>query len=112
VSLITPTVPSYNRTQQGLLEDIHDMVSDEIEHASTIRLMVLRLLGKNSPDAPHRTWIAFFSKTPRSGFRAMDTEDKCIASTKCRNFGEPHRFNGYKCLACPTRYRSPSKEQL
>ncbi|KHJ32542.1 putative eka-like protein [Erysiphe necator] len=42
----------------------------------------------------------------------MHSEDLCMAPTKCRNFGGPHRPDSRKCLARPTRNGAPTKEQL
>ncbi|KHJ33089.1 putative eka-like protein [Erysiphe necator] len=42
----------------------------------------------------------------------MHTQDVCMAATRCRNFGGPHRSDSRKCLARPTRHGAPTKEQL
>ncbi|KAI0994490.1 hypothetical protein K3495_g13692 [Podosphaera aphanis] len=42
----------------------------------------------------------------------MHYQESCRASTKCRNFGSPHRSDSDRCLARPTRAGPPSKEQL
>ncbi|KHJ32412.1 putative eka-like protein [Erysiphe necator] len=42
----------------------------------------------------------------------MHTEDICMAATKCRNCGGPHRSDSRRCLARPTRSGIPTKEQL
>ncbi|KHJ35545.1 putative virulence effector [Erysiphe necator] len=39
------------------------------------------------------------------------TEDLCMAATKCRNYGSPHRSDSHKSLARPTRSGIPTKEQ-
>ncbi|POS86354.1 hypothetical protein EPUL_001497 [Erysiphe pulchra] len=38
------------------------------------------------------------------------TADICMAVTKCKNCGGPHRANSRRCLARPTRSGTPSKE--
>ncbi|KHJ30941.1 putative eka-like protein [Erysiphe necator] len=40
------------------------------------------------------------------------TEELCMAATKCRNCGGPHRSNSRRCFARPTRSGAPTKEQL
>lgn len=40
------------------------------------------------------------------------TADECMAATKCRNYGGPHRADSRRCLARPTRSGAPSKEQM
>ncbi|KHJ34876.1 putative eka-like protein [Erysiphe necator] len=40
------------------------------------------------------------------------SEDLCIATTKCRNCGGPHRSDSRRCLARPTRSGAPTKEQM
>ncbi|KHJ30221.1 putative eka-like protein [Erysiphe necator] len=42
----------------------------------------------------------------------MRAQDMCKALTKCRNCGGPHRSDCHRCLARPTRYSKPTKEQL
>ncbi|KHJ30916.1 putative eka-like protein [Erysiphe necator] len=42
----------------------------------------------------------------------MHSEDFCMAPTKCRNCGGPHRSDSRKCLARATRNGAPTKEQL
>lgn len=40
------------------------------------------------------------------------SEDTCIAVTKCRNCGDPHRSDSCRCLARPTSSGAPTKEQM
>ncbi|KHJ30275.1 putative eka-like protein [Erysiphe necator] len=42
----------------------------------------------------------------------MHTQEVCMAATQCRNCGGPHRSDGRKCLARPTRHGAPTKEQV
>ncbi|POS87841.1 hypothetical protein EPUL_001568 [Erysiphe pulchra] len=38
--------------------------------------------------------------------------DTCMAATKCRNYGGPHRADSHRCLARPNRSGVPTKEQM
>ena len=150
-----PTVPISISTEKGRIEITKEMLANEIERVSSMRPVSLRLYGRNLPDAPHRTWMAYFTKAPRPGFRVFDesgimrkfkkqqsidfckrcndhhspkncsrapscgncgstmhTEDLCMAPTKCKNCGGPHRSDSRRCLARPTRNGKPTKEQL
>ncbi|KHJ35757.1 putative eka-like protein [Erysiphe necator] len=90
LSLLIPTVSSCILKEQGLTEVSKEMLSDEIERASTMRSMTLKLFGKNNPDAPHRTWMAYISKAPRSDFMVFDE------SGKVRPFKKPQAIDFYK----------------
>ncbi|KHJ31860.1 putative eka-like protein [Erysiphe necator] len=48
------------------------MLSDEIERVCSERPAHLKLYGQNNSEAPHRTWMAFFTKAPRAGLRLFD----------------------------------------
>ncbi|POS82724.1 hypothetical protein EPUL_006204 [Erysiphe pulchra] len=72
VSILVPTVPAYIHMEKGQVEITKSMLSDEIELVCSMRPAHLKLFGQNNPDAPHRTWMAYFSKAPRSGFRVFD----------------------------------------
>ncbi|KHJ33226.1 putative eka-like protein [Erysiphe necator] len=72
VSVIVPTVPAYIRILQGKVEVSNTMLADEIERESLERPSYLKLYGQNNPAALHRTWMAFFPKAPRPGFRVFD----------------------------------------
>ncbi|KHJ35253.1 putative eka-like protein [Erysiphe necator] len=152
---MVPTIPKTINTLEGKIEVTKDMLANVIERVFLVRPALLKMFGRNIPDAPHRTWMAYFSKAPRPGFRVSDesgivrkfkkrqpldfckrcnghhspkncsrapscgncgsnmhTEDLCMASTKCENFGCPHRSDSYKCLARPTRAGKPTKEQF
>ncbi|POS83044.1 hypothetical protein EPUL_005361 [Erysiphe pulchra] len=114
------------------------MLTDEVERACSIRPAHVKLYGRNKEEAPHRTWMAYFTKAPRSGFRnsAKDvtaiipqriapehlhvetaaqptTQRICAgATTKCRNCRGPHRSDSRRFLAGPTRAGAPTKEQM
>ncbi|KHJ30440.1 putative eka-like protein [Erysiphe necator] len=150
-----PTIPPYIRKEQGVVEVSKIMLGDEVERVCSMRPAHLKLYGRNKAEAPHRTWMAFFSKAPSSSFKVFDesgvarkfkkqqpldfckrcnghhptkncsrvpscgncgstnyAEDLCMAVTKCRNSGGPHRSDSRRCLARPTRSGAPTKEQL
>ncbi|KHJ34851.1 putative eka-like protein [Erysiphe necator] len=48
------------------------MLSNEIERVCSMQPAYVKLYGQNKSDAPHRTWMEFFSKAPRCGFRVFD----------------------------------------
>ncbi|POS82289.1 hypothetical protein EPUL_005800 [Erysiphe pulchra] len=151
--ILVPTVPRSIRTVEGHVEITKFMLADEIERVSSKRPAFVKLYGTPKPDAPHRTWMAFSTDTPRDGFRVFDesgitkvfkkkqsiefckfcnhstktcsrapscgncgstmhAQVDCKALTKCRNFGGPHRSDSHRCLARPTRYGNPTKDQL
>ncbi|KHJ34645.1 putative eka-like protein [Erysiphe necator] len=155
VSVLIPTVPSKIRKQHDEVEINSSLLSDEIERVCSVRPAHVKLYGRNKPEAPHRTWMAFFVKAPHSGFRVFDESgisrsfkkqqpiefckrcnghypaknysrapfcsncgstnhavDSCMAATKCRNCGGPHRSDSRRCLARPIRSGAPTKEQL
>lgn len=45
------------------------MLTSEIERLKLMRPASIRLFGCNKPEASHRTWMAYFNKAPKSGFR-------------------------------------------
>lgn len=152
IPVILPTVPSFIRKVQGQIEVSSSMLIEEVERVSSIRPDHVKLFGKNKAKAPHRTWMAYFSKLSRTGFRVFDesgiarafkktlpiefckrcnghhptkncsrapscgkcgstnhSEELCMAATKCRNYGGPHRSDSRRCLARPTRLGAPKK---
>ena len=70
--ILVPTVPRSIRTVEGHIEITKSMLVDEIERVSSKRPAFVKLYGTPKPDAPHRTWMAFFTDTPRVGFRVFD----------------------------------------
>ncbi|KHJ35727.1 putative eka-like protein [Erysiphe necator] len=48
------------------------MLADEIERVCSVRPVQLKIYGRNKIEAPHRTWIEFFSKPPRARLRVFD----------------------------------------
>ncbi|POS84326.1 hypothetical protein EPUL_004202, partial [Erysiphe pulchra] len=82
VSILIPTVPSTIRMEQGQLEVEKSMLADEIERVCSVRPAHLKLYGRNNTDAPYRKWMAYFTKAPRSGFRAFDDSGMVRPSKK------------------------------
>ncbi|POS82334.1 hypothetical protein EPUL_006231, partial [Erysiphe pulchra] len=154
-SVLIPTVPAFIRKEQGEVEVSNILLADEVERVCSVRPAHLKLYGGSKARAPHRTWMALFSKAPSGSFKVFDesgnarpfkkqkwldfsnrckghhptkncsrapsfgncgstnhTEDLCMAGTKCRNCGGPHRSDSRKCLARPTRSGAPTKEQM
>ncbi|POS83107.1 hypothetical protein EPUL_004738 [Erysiphe pulchra] len=72
VSVIVPTVPSKIRKVQGEIEVSSSMLTDEIERVCSLRPAHVKLYGRNKAEAPHRTWMAFFTKAPNATFRVID----------------------------------------
>ncbi|KHJ30669.1 putative eka-like protein [Erysiphe necator] len=98
ISVLVPTVPAFVHMEHGKVEVSKSMLSDEIERVCSERPAHLKLYGQNNSEAPHRTWMAFFTKAPRAGFRV--------------NCGGPHRADSRRCLARPTRVSVPTKDQM
>ncbi|KHJ36182.1 putative eka-like protein [Erysiphe necator] len=114
--------------EQGPVEVSKVMLADEIERVCSVRPAHLKLSGGNKSEALHRTWLAYFTKAPRAGFRVFDESgivrpykkqqllefwkrwnghhpNTYIAATKYRNCGGPHRADSRRCLTRPTRKR-------
>ncbi|KHJ30732.1 putative eka-like protein [Erysiphe necator] len=72
ISVLIPTVPAFVHMEHGKVEVSKSMLSDEIERVCSERPAHLKLYGQNDSEAPHRTWMAFFTKAPRAGFRVFD----------------------------------------
>ncbi|KAI1003155.1 hypothetical protein K3495_g5054 [Podosphaera aphanis] len=77
VPLLIPTVPIAisrldDRLEVTRLEATKTMLMDEIEQLSSVRPATVKLFGYQIFSAPHRTWMAFFSKAPHPGFRVFD----------------------------------------
>ncbi|KHJ31470.1 putative eka-like protein [Erysiphe necator] len=70
--VVVPTVPKTINTLEGKIEVTKDMLANEIERVSLVRPAFLKMFGRNIIDGPHRTWMAYFSKAPRPGFRVFD----------------------------------------
>lgn len=72
VPVILPTVTASIRKEQGDMEVNSSMLADEVERVCSVRPIQLKLYGRNKTEAPHRTWMALFSKAPRAGFKVFD----------------------------------------
>ncbi|POS82980.1 hypothetical protein EPUL_006586 [Erysiphe pulchra] len=72
IPVIISTVPSTIRKEQGDVEVSSTMLADEIERVCSVRPAHLKLYGRNNTEAPHRTWMTFFSKATRAGFIVFD----------------------------------------
>ncbi|KHJ35772.1 putative eka-like protein [Erysiphe necator] len=72
VSVIIPTVAASIRKEQGEVEVSKIMLDDEVERVCSMRPAHLKLYGGNKAEAPHCTWMAFFSKALSSSFKVFD----------------------------------------
>ncbi|KHJ34622.1 putative eka-like protein [Erysiphe necator] len=70
--ILVPTIPRSIWTVEGHIEITKSILADEIKRVSSKRPAFVKLYGTSKPDAPHRTWMAFFIDTPRVGFRVFD----------------------------------------
>ncbi|POS84484.1 hypothetical protein EPUL_003544 [Erysiphe pulchra] len=153
--VIVPTVPATIRKEHGEEEVSKSMLTSKIERVCAVRPIHVKLYGGNKSGAPHRTWMAYFTTAPRTGFQVFDeseiarkfkkqqplefckkcngyqptknrsrapscgncgstnhVDELCMAATKCRNCGDPHRSDSRRCLVRPTRSGVPTKEQM
>ncbi|KHJ36012.1 putative eka-like protein [Erysiphe necator] len=121
-ALMISTVPASIRKQQqqGDVKISSSILSGEIERVSSVRSTYVKLYGRNKPEAPHRTWMVFFEKTPRSGFRVFDESEVAVTFKKQQPLEFRKRCNGHHpakicsrapCLARPARSGAPNKEQ-
>ncbi|KHJ30753.1 putative eka-like protein [Erysiphe necator] len=70
--VIIPTVPTSIRKEHGEVEVSSSMPTEEVERVCSIRPAHVKLYGRNKAEAPHRTWMAYFSKSSCAGFRVFD----------------------------------------
>lgn len=104
--ILVPTVPNSIRTLQGRLEVTKEMLADEIERVCAVRPNFLKMYGHFNQEAPHRTWMAFFTKAPRPGFRVFDESGRSTVFQKQRSLEFCKRCNGHhSSRTCP---RAPS----
>ncbi|KHJ30449.1 putative eka-like protein [Erysiphe necator] len=122
ISILIPIVPSTTCLEQGQI----DIYNTMIERICSVRPAHLKIYGRNDTNAPHRTWMAYFTKAPRGRFRAFDESGIarsfkkqqplqfyiCMAATKCRNCSGPHCSDSCRCLSRPTRSGAHTKEQM
>ncbi|KHJ34061.1 putative eka-like protein [Erysiphe necator] len=104
--LLVPTVPRLITMLEGQVEVTKSMLADEIERVSTIRPTFVKTYGVSNPDAPHRTWMAFFSEIPRTGFRVFDESGVTRNSKKKKQIEFCKRCNGHHNIR--TCSRAPS----
>ncbi|KHJ35116.1 putative eka-like protein [Erysiphe necator] len=104
--LLVPTVPRSITMLEGQVEVTKSMLADEIERVSTIRPTFVKPYGVSNPDAPHRTWMAFFSEIPRTGFRVFDESGVTRNSKKKKQIEFCKRCNGHHNIR--TCSRAPS----
>ncbi|KHJ33588.1 putative eka-like protein [Erysiphe necator] len=85
--VIIPTVPKTICTTEGRLEVTKSILGDEVERVTRTRPRALKLYGHSQHEAPHRTWMAFFTKAPRPGFRVFD-ESGIMRNYKRKHAGD------------------------
>ncbi|POS85985.1 hypothetical protein EPUL_004167 [Erysiphe pulchra] len=78
VPLVGPTVPKFIRTIQGQTKVTKEILASEIERVTSIRPTSVRYYGTSNAEAPHRTWMAYFDKSPRPSFRVFDESGRVI----------------------------------
>ncbi|POS88054.1 hypothetical protein EPUL_000477 [Erysiphe pulchra] len=106
VPLLVPIVPKFIRTIQCQMEVTKEMLTSEMERVTSIRPTSVRYYGTSNIEAPHRTWIAYFHKFPRPGFRVFDESWRVTLFKKKKAIDFCKLCNGYH----PTRNcsRAPS----
>ncbi|KHJ35025.1 putative eka-like protein [Erysiphe necator] len=104
--ILVPTVPRSITMLKGQVEVTKSMLADEIERVSTIRPAFVKPYGASNPDAPHRTWMAFFSEIPRTGFRVFDESGVTRNFKKKQQIEFCKRCNGHHNIR--TCSRAPS----
>lgn len=141
ISVIIPTVPATIRKEQGEVVVNKIMLADELERVCSMRPAHLKLYGRNKAEAPHRTWMAFFSKAPSSIFKVFDESGvarkfkkqqpldfckrcnghhptkNCSRAPSCGNCGSTNHseeicMSAIKCRNCGGPHRSDSRRCL
>ncbi|KHJ32229.1 putative eka-like protein [Erysiphe necator] len=95
ILVLIPTVPKSLHTLNGLVEVTKELLSQEIERVTKMRPSFLKLYGRNVLEAPHRIWMAFFAKAPRSGFRVFDESGVMRTFKKQQSLEFCKRCNGH-----------------
>ncbi|KHJ31097.1 putative eka-like protein [Erysiphe necator] len=95
VSVLVPTVTAFIQMEEGQVEVSKSMLSDEIERVCSVRPAYIKLFGQNNSKAPHRTWMAYFCKAPRSGFRVFDESGIMRPYKKQQSIEFCKRCNGH-----------------
>lgn len=93
--VLLPTVPTSINTLQGRVEVTKSMLIDEIERVTSVRPEAVKFYGNQKPDAPHRTWLALFTKAPRPGFRIFDESGISYIFKKQKSIDFCKRCNGH-----------------
>ncbi|POS81994.1 hypothetical protein EPUL_006669, partial [Erysiphe pulchra] len=93
--VIIPTVLKTICTTEGSLEVTKSMLGDEVERVTGIRPCALKLYGHSRHEAPHRTWMAFFKKAPRPGFRVFDESGIMRNFKRKQSIDFCNRYNGH-----------------
>ncbi|KHJ31232.1 putative eka-like protein [Erysiphe necator] len=141
IPVILPTVPSSIRKVQGQMEVSSAMLIEEVERVTSILPAHVKLFGRNKAETPHRTWMAYFSKAPRTGFRVFDESGiarpfkkqqpiefckrcnghhptkNCSSAPSCGNCGSTNHSEelcmaATKCRNCGGPHRSDSRRCL
>ncbi|POS83235.1 hypothetical protein EPUL_006328, partial [Erysiphe pulchra] len=141
IPIMIPTVPVSIGTEKGRVEVTKEMLADEIERVTSVRPSSLRLYGRNFPNAPRKTWMAYFTKARRPGFRVFDesgltrklnkqqpinfckrcnghhSQKTCSRAPSCGNCGSKIHSEDMcmaftKCINCGGPHRSDSRKCL
>ncbi|KHJ35046.1 putative eka-like protein [Erysiphe necator] len=139
--VIIPTVPTSIRKEHGEVEVSSSMLTEEVERVCSRRPAYVKLYGGNKAEAPNRTWMAYYSKSPRAGFRVFDesgiarqfkkqkpfefctrcngnhSEKNCSRAPSCGNCGSTNHSEELcmattKCRNCGGPHRSDSRRCL
>ncbi|KHJ36364.1 putative eka-like protein [Erysiphe necator] len=139
--VIIPTVQSSIRKVQGQVEINHTILTDEVERVCSMRYTHVKLYGRNKSEAPHRTWMVYLPKAPRTGFRVFDEcgiarpfkkqqpsefckccnghhpTKNCSRAPSCENCGSTNHSEDLcmattKCRNCEGPHRSDSRRCL
>ncbi|POS86625.1 hypothetical protein EPUL_003798 [Erysiphe pulchra] len=94
IRVIIPIVTTSIRKEHREIEVSSSMLIEEVERVCSIRPTHVKLYGRNKAEAPHRTWMAFFSKLPRKGFRVFDESGIAQQFKKQKPLEFCIRFNG------------------
>lgn len=98
VSVLIPTVPAVLHKEQGVVEVSNSMLADEVERVCSVRPAHIKLYGRNKPEAPHRTWMAFFPKAPRGTFKVFDESGIARSFKKQQPLEFCKRCNGHHSI--------------
>ena len=77
------------------MEVTETMLSNEIERVTKVKPASLKLYGHNNSNAPHRTWMALFTKAPRAALRVFDESGLGRPFKKSKTQEFCNRCNGH-----------------